>query len=228
VFAAFAGVALAPASAGAAQSGISSVYAAEHGSRTASGTKLKDRPSAHRSGSKVRVVKRSGKSGVHSTKRGTKTARGKRLKNHAAAHRSAGKVRVAKRRAPAAAAVASQNGIASVYSTKEGTRTASGIRLSDHALTAAHRSLPFGSKVHVTNHKNGKSVVVTITDRGPFIRGRIIDLTPAGARALGFNGLAPVPRSDCNSAGRRDSSPGSYAARRSCRRSRRLRRSTGP
>jgi len=191
VFAALAGVVLAPASASAAQNGISSLFAAEHGTRTASGTKLKDRPSAHRSGSKVRVVKRSGKSGVHSTKRGTKTARAKRLKQHAAAHRSASKVRVTKRRAPAAS-YAAQSGIASVYSTKEGTRTASGIRLSDHALTAAHKSLPFGSKVHVTNHKNGKSVVVTITDRGPFIRGRIIDLTPAGARALGFNGLAPV------------------------------------
>jgi rare lipoprotein A len=44
----------------------------------------------------------------------------------------------------------------------------------------------------VTNKKNGRSVVVTITDRGPFVRGRVIDLTPAGARALGFNGLAPV------------------------------------
>lgn len=86
-----------------------------------------------------------------------------------------------------------QDGIASVYSTKEGsTRTASGIRLHDDALTAAHRSLPFGSKAKVTNRKNGKSVVVTITDRGPFVRGRIIDLTPAAAHALGFSGLAPV------------------------------------
>ena len=85
-----------------------------------------------------------------------------------------------------------QSGIASIYSTREGTRTASGVRLNDGALTAAHRSLPFGSKVRVTNKKNGKSVVVTITDRGPFVRGRVIDLTPAGGRALGFNGLAPV------------------------------------
>ena len=46
--------------------------------------------------------------------------------------------------------------------------------------------------MRVTNKRNGKSVVVRINDRGPFIRGRIIDLTPAGARALGFNGLAPV------------------------------------
>ena len=85
-----------------------------------------------------------------------------------------------------------QSGIASVYSTSEGSRTASGRRLSNGALTAAHRSLPFGTKVRVTNKRNGRSVVVTITDRGPFVRGRVIDLTPAGAHALGFNGLAPV------------------------------------
>ena len=88
--------------------------------------------------------------------------------------------------------VLAQGGIASIYSTREGTRTASGINLDDNALTAAHRTLPFGSKVRVTNTKNGQSVVVTITDRGPFVPGRVIDLTPVGARALGFSGLAPV------------------------------------
>jgi len=89
--------------------------------------------------------------------------------------------------------VLAKDGIASIYSTREGgTQTASGVKLDDNALTAAHRSLPFGSKVRVTNTKNGQSVVVTITDRGPFVPGRVIDLTPAGARALGFNGLAPV------------------------------------
>lgn len=59
-------------------------------------------------------------------------------------------------------------------------------------MTAAHRTLPFGTMVRVTHRKSGKSVVVRINDRGPFIRGRVIDLTPAAARALGFNGLAPV------------------------------------
>jgi rare lipoprotein A len=59
-------------------------------------------------------------------------------------------------------------------------------------LTAAHRSLPFGTKVKVTNKRNGRSVVVTINDRGPFVRGRVIDLTPAGARVLGFSGLTQV------------------------------------
>jgi Lytic transglycolase len=53
-------------------------------------------------------------------------------------------------------------------------------------------TLPFGSRVRVTNHANGRSVVVTITDRGPFTRGRVIDLSAAGARALGFSGLAHV------------------------------------
>ena len=58
--------------------------------------------------------------------------------------------------------------------------------------TAAHRTLPFGSTVKVTNKKNGRAVVVRINDRGPFVRGRIIDVTPAAARQLGFGGLAPV------------------------------------
>jgi len=82
-------------------------------------------------------------------------------------------------------------GLASVYSYKGG-RTASGERAHPTGLTAAHRSLPFGTKVKVTNRRNGKSVVVRINDRGPFIRGRIIDITPAAARSLGFSGLAPV------------------------------------
>lgn len=88
--------------------------------------------------------------------------------------------------------VQAQDGIASIYTTKEGTRTASGRRLNDGALTAAHKSLPFGTRVRVTNKHNGRSAVVTITDRGPFVRGRVIDLTLAGARALAFNGLAAV------------------------------------
>ena len=84
-----------------------------------------------------------------------------------------------------------QSGIASVYAYKA-ELTANGERVSPAALTAAHRTLPFGTHVRVTNQKNGRSVVVRINDRGPFVRGRVIDLTPAGARALGFYGLAPV------------------------------------
>ena len=90
------------------------------------------------------------------------------------------------------AAAADRGGVASVYSTESGGGTASGQKLNPHALTAAHRSLPFGTKVKVTNKRNGRAVVVTIDDRGPFVRGRIIDLTPAAARVLGFSGLAQV------------------------------------
>jgi peptidoglycan lytic transglycosylase len=86
-----------------------------------------------------------------------------------------------------------ESGIASRYSTREqGTRTASGRPLRDGEMTAAHKSLPFGSRVRVTNRANGRSVVVTITDRGPYVRGRVIDLTVAACRALGFDGLANV------------------------------------
>jgi rare lipoprotein A len=59
-------------------------------------------------------------------------------------------------------------------------------------LTAAHRSLPFGTLVRVTNQHTGRSVIVRINDRGPFIRGRVIDLMPAAARAIGCDGLARV------------------------------------
>jgi rare lipoprotein A len=82
-----------------------------------------------------------------------------------------------------------QTGIASVYS---GGRTANGERANPHRMTAAHRSLPFGTLVRVTNQHTGRSVVVRINDRGPFIRGRVIDLMPAAARAIGFSGLAHV------------------------------------
>lgn len=82
-----------------------------------------------------------------------------------------------------------QSGIASVYS---GGRTASGEHAHSDGMTAAHRSLPFGTKVRVTHSRTGRSVVVRINDRGPFVRGRVIDVTPAAARALGFSGLAPV------------------------------------
>ena len=82
-----------------------------------------------------------------------------------------------------------QSGIASVYS---GGPTASGERASAGGLTAAHRSLPFGTLVRVTNTGTGRSVVVRINDRGPFVRGRVIDLTPAAAHAIGFSGLAHV------------------------------------
>jgi rare lipoprotein A len=86
-------------------------------------------------------------------------------------------------------AASAQSGIASVYS---GERTANGEYARASGLTAAHRSLPFGTMVRVTNHSNGRTVMVRINDRGPFVKGRIIDLTPAAARAIGMDGLANV------------------------------------
>jgi rare lipoprotein A len=84
-----------------------------------------------------------------------------------------------------------ETGIASVYN-YAGHPTADGERASPSAMNAAHRTLPFGTMVRVTNDRNGRSVVVRINDRGPFVRGRVIDLTPAAAQALGFSGLAQV------------------------------------
>jgi rare lipoprotein A len=60
------------------------------------------------------------------------------------------------------------------------------------AMTAAHRTLPFGTRVTVVNRRNGRSAVVRINDRGPFVSGRVIDLSPAAARVLGVDGLVPV------------------------------------
>ena len=69
-----------------------------------------------------------------------------------------------------------------------GRLTASGERYDGQALTAAHRTLPFGSKVRVTNHRNGKSVIVRINDRGPFHSARVIDLSEAAAQEIGLIG----------------------------------------
>ncbi|AUB34507.1 rlpA, rare lipoprotein A [Nostoc flagelliforme CCNUN1] len=86
-------------------------------------------------------------------------------------------------------------GIASFYGYDfSGNRTASGQRFNPEGMTAAHRSLPFGTKVRVTNTRNGRSVVLRINDRGPFIRGRVIDVSTGAARILGMmgSGVAPV------------------------------------
>jgi rare lipoprotein A len=81
------------------------------------------------------------------------------------------------------------SGLASVYS---GGGTASGEHMNSSAMTAAHRTLPFGTRVTVTNNHTGRSVVVRINDRGPFVRGRVIDLSPAAAHAIGVSGVSPV------------------------------------
>jgi rare lipoprotein A len=89
-----------------------------------------------------------------------------------------------------------QQGKASWYSirTNGGTRTASGMRLNNASATAAHKTLPIGSKVRVINLINGKSEVVVITDRGPYVRDRVIDVTIGVAERLGFasHGVVPV------------------------------------
>jgi len=83
-------------------------------------------------------------------------------------------------------AQAEQTGHASWYALHS--RTASGEMMNPSAMTAAHRSLPFGTKVVVENLNNGKAVVVRINDRGPFIKGRIIDVSKAAASVLGMLG----------------------------------------
>jgi rare lipoprotein A len=86
--------------------------------------------------------------------------------------------------AVSAGSASAQCGRASWYALHS--KTASGERMNPSAMTAAHRSLPFGTKVTVTNKKNGKSVVVRINDRGPFIKGRVIDVSKGAAQKLGF------------------------------------------
>ena len=86
-------------------------------------------------------------------------------------------------------------GVASWYGS--GRRTANGEPFNPNGLTAAHRTLPFGTHVRVTNHKNGRSVIVRINDRGPFVRGRSIDLAKGAARAIGMTGTQSVGLETC-------------------------------
>lgn len=84
-------------------------------------------------------------------------------------------------------------GIASYYGKKfHGRKTANGEIFDMYKLTAAHKTLPFGTRVLVTNIKNGRSVTVRINDRGPFVKGRIIDLSYEAARRIGITGIAKV------------------------------------
>ncbi len=102
------------------------------------------------------------------------------------------KVTVAKRTDPAAPAVlnahpktdSSSYGVASFYTEDEW--TASGERFNTHAMTAAHPTLPFGTRLRVTNVTNGRSVVVRINDRGPYVPGRVVDLSESAAESLGM------------------------------------------
>ena len=83
--------------------------------------------------------------------------------------------------------VNAQTGSASWYAL-DGRKTANGERMNSRAMTAAHRRLPFGTRIKVTNLRNGRSVIVRINDRGPYARGRILDVSKAAARRLGFVG----------------------------------------
>ena len=86
-----------------------------------------------------------------------------------------------------------QSGKASWYGPGfHGKRTASGETFNTNEMTAAHRTLPFGTKVRVVNKKTGKSVVVRINDRGPYAHGRVIDLSRASAQAIGISGVGTV------------------------------------
>ena len=100
-------------------------------------------------------------------------------------------------RSPLTAQISAQteSGKASFYSKKfTGRRTASGERLHHDSLTCAHLTYPFGTQLKVTNPANGRSVIVRVTDRGPYVRGRIIDLSVRAAQELGIiaQGIAPV------------------------------------
>jgi peptidoglycan lytic transglycosylase len=92
---------------------------------------------------------------------------------------------LASNRSTAGAQVAS-HGIASFYT--EGTKTASGEKFNTHELTAAHPTLPFGTRLRVTNVASGQSVTVRVNDRGPYVRGRVVDVSYAAAESLGMVG----------------------------------------
>jgi rare lipoprotein A len=86
-----------------------------------------------------------------------------------------------------------QTGAASWYGPGlHGKRTANGETFNTNALTAAHKTLPFGTQVQVKNERTGKSVVVRINDRGPYAHGRVIDLSKAAAAAVGISGVGQV------------------------------------
>jgi rare lipoprotein A len=90
---------------------------------------------------------------------------------------------------PTDASAFSQSGMGSYYGPKfHGKRTASGEKFNQNAMTAAHKTLAFGTRLKVTNIATGRSVVVRVNDRGPFIRGRIVDVSTIAARQLGMVG----------------------------------------
>jgi len=116
-----------------------------------------------------------------------------KYRHHHVAKASAGSSASSWRAANAAVASSgghSFSGVASFYGNESGSKTASGQRFNENAMTCAHRSLPFGTKLRVTH--GGQSVVVTVNDRGPFIKGRVLDLSTGAARAVGLTGAVGI------------------------------------
>ena len=109
-----------------------------------------------------------------------------------------------------------QHGQASYYGSEfNGRRTASGERFDPRSNVAAHRTLPLGTVARVTNLRNGRSEVVRIADRGPYIRGRIVDVSPRTAERLGMRqqGVAPVALTPLSIPGRQAAAAGSVEER---------------
>jgi rare lipoprotein A len=117
------------------------------------------------------------------------TNKARYAQRHARRHYAQAPVR--RHRVARVASRGASSGMASYY--WQGQMTASGARFNPSAMTAAHRSLPFGTRVRVTNRSNGRSVVVTINDRGPFVGGRIIDLSRGAAQAISMTGAGVAP-----------------------------------
>lgn len=131
----------------------------------------------------VTVKKRTEARQKRQTRRKTTATPRKRASARRSASRSGAKRRTKSSR--------SLRGLASYYWQPQ--RVASGGWFNPNALTAAHKTLPFGTRVRVTNLRNGRSVVVRINDRGPFIRGRIIDLSKRAATVVGMRNAGVVP-----------------------------------
>jgi rare lipoprotein A len=123
---------------------------------------------------------------------GGKTAKATKSKSSAKANKATKSAKLKRNKAKVAAkSYSGSGGKASYYWQPQ--RVASGGWFNPNAMTAAHKTLPFGTKVRVTNKNNGKSVVVTINDRGPYIAGRVIDLSRAAAYKISMQGAGVVP-----------------------------------
>jgi rare lipoprotein A len=149
---------------------------------------------AHRSHNKGKYATRGKRQVAKSQARSHRSAQRTERRNaerRTAARHSTGSNAAARFSKAAYRGTGSHHGMASYY--WQGQQTASGARFNPSAMTAAHRTLPFGTKVRVTNKRNGRSVIVTINDRGPFIRGRIIDLSSGAAGVIDMKGAGVAP-----------------------------------